>query len=33
MYGEMKRADELFKNQKNEYEKISYEYIMNAAGH
>lgn len=28
MYGEMKRADELFKNQKNEYEKISYEYFM-----
>lgn len=28
MYGENKKAEELFKNEKNEYEKISYEYFM-----
>ena len=28
MHGEMKKAEELFKNQKNEYEKIAYEYFV-----
>lgn len=28
MYGENKKAEELFKNEKNEYEKIAYEYFM-----
>ena len=28
MFGEMKKAQELFKNERNEYEKISYEYFL-----
>lgn len=28
MYGEIKKAQELFRNEKNEYEKISYEYFF-----
>ena len=28
MYGENKKAQELFKNEKNEYENISYEYFF-----
>ena len=28
MYGEYKKATELFLNEKNEYENISYEYFM-----
>ena len=28
MFGEKKKAQELFKNEKNEYEKISYEYFL-----
>lgn len=28
MFGEIKKAQELFKNEKNEYEKISYEYFL-----
>ena len=28
MYGEIKKAQELFRNEKNEYERISYEYFF-----